>query len=50
MQWDWATRGHRDAFEKLKPGVRRILLNALAPAAGAARQAARQAWNPVEDA
>jgi DDE superfamily endonuclease len=33
LEWVLAIPGHRDAFEKLKPGLRQILLNGLAPAA-----------------
>ena len=33
LHWVLAIPGHRDAFRKLKPGLRRILLNGLAPAA-----------------
>lgn len=33
MEWVFAIPGHRVAFQKLEPGFRRILLNALAPAA-----------------
>jgi hypothetical protein len=35
LWWEWvlAIPGHRDAFQKLKPGLRQILLNGLAPAA-----------------
>jgi len=33
LEWVFAIPGHRVAFQKLKPGFRRILLNALAPAA-----------------
>jgi uncharacterized protein YerC len=33
LEWVLAIPGHRDAFEKLSPGLRRILLNGLAPAA-----------------
>jgi hypothetical protein len=33
LEWILAIPGHRDAFQKLKPGLRRILLNGLAPAA-----------------
>jgi hypothetical protein len=33
LEWVLATLGHRDTFGKLKPGLRQILLNGLAPAA-----------------
>ena len=33
LEWIFATPGHRGAFSKLGGGLRRILLNALAPAA-----------------
>jgi hypothetical protein len=33
LEWVLAVPGHRTAFQKLKPGFRRLLLNALAPAA-----------------
>lgn len=35
LWWEWvlALPGHRDAFQKLAPGLRQILLNGLAPAA-----------------
>jgi hypothetical protein len=33
LEWVLAIPGHRDAFQKLKPGLREILLNGLAPAA-----------------
>jgi DDE superfamily endonuclease len=33
LAWILAIPGHRDAFQKLKPGLRQILLNGLAPAA-----------------
>ena len=33
LEWVLAIPSHRDAFQKLKPGFRRILLNGLAPAA-----------------
>lgn len=33
VEWVFAIPGHRAAFQKLEPGFRRILLNALAPAA-----------------
>lgn len=33
LEWVLAIPGHRDPFQKLKPGLRRILLNGLAPAA-----------------
>jgi hypothetical protein len=33
LGWVWATPGHRDAFQKLTPGFRPILLNGLAQAA-----------------
>jgi hypothetical protein len=33
LEWVLALPGHRDTFRKLKPGLRRILLNGLAPAA-----------------
>jgi hypothetical protein len=33
LEWVLAIPGHRDAFQKLKPGLRQILLNGLAPAA-----------------
>ncbi len=33
LEWILAIPGHRDAFQKLKPGLRQILLNGLAPAA-----------------
>lgn len=33
LEWILAIPGHRDAFQKLSPGFRQILLNGLAPAA-----------------
>jgi hypothetical protein len=33
LEWVLAIPGHRGAFQKLKPGLRQILLNGLAPAA-----------------
>ena len=33
LEWVLAIPGHRHAFQKLKPGLRQILLNGLAPAA-----------------
>ena len=33
LEWVLAIPGHRDAFQELRTGFRRILLNALAPAA-----------------
>ncbi len=33
LEWVFAIPGHRVAFQELKTGFRRILLNALAPAA-----------------
>jgi len=33
LQWVLTIPGHRDALQKLKPGLRKILLNSLAPAA-----------------
>ena len=33
VEWVFALPGHRVAFQKLPPGVRRLLLNGLAPAA-----------------
>jgi hypothetical protein len=33
LEWVLAIPGHRDAFQKLKPGIRQIVLNGLAPAA-----------------
>jgi hypothetical protein len=33
LEWILAIPGHRGAFQKLKPGLRQILLNGLAPAA-----------------
>jgi hypothetical protein len=33
LEWILAIPGHREAFQKLKPGLRQILLNGLAPAA-----------------
>ena len=33
LEWVLAPPGHRDAFEKLNPELRQILLNGLAPAA-----------------
>ncbi len=33
LEWVLAVPGHRDAFQKLAPGLRRIILNGLAPAA-----------------
>jgi hypothetical protein len=33
LEWVLAIPGHRDAFQKLNPGLRQILLNGLAPAA-----------------
>jgi DDE superfamily endonuclease len=33
LEWVLAIPGHRDAFQKLKPGLRQVLLNGLAPAA-----------------